>query len=272
MVSLRDTRRGSGATLHAPLLALLATVACSFEGNVEVGPPDANPPSDASADAAAPRCQSNNSSLVLCLLFEHQNGATSLIDESQYGNNSSALNATFATGIDMQALVNEGELESQIDESPSLDVVREISMEMWVKPAASVDGHQWLFDNNSQWAMYLEATNSFGCFLGPGGSVSSAQGVIVAGSWQHLACVYDGVTIKLYLNGKSVMQTDFASDLSVSGQNGSCVAHNCLAAGNPYLGQMDTLRVWSRALGQRELCSSANLPDDLCPEEIPDPE
>ena len=249
------------------LLALVAGAACSFSGDVSLTPADASPLSDAGADAGPPVCDRGDNDLVLCMRFEHQNGATTLLDESQYGNHASVSNASFANGTDMQALVTGSDFESRIDESPSLDVTREITMEMWIKPVAPALGQQWLFDNDQQWGVYLDVNKTFGCNLGPDGILASQNNVILAGAWQHVACVYDGATMRLYLNGKSAAAADFSKDLLTVGVEGSCLALDCPGAGLAYVGQMDTLRVWSKAQDQQALCDSANLPDDQCPDE-----
>ncbi len=253
----------------ALLLALALLPACSFSGAVNLSPADAAPSRDASADAGPLVCDSGDGNLLLCMRFEDQSGAGALNDDSRYANDALVVNANFANGNDMQALVTDTTFESQIKESLSLDVMRQITMELWIRPDDLIGSRQLLFDNDAQWRIFLESDNRFACNLRSGGLLVTQPQVIVAGSWQHVACVYDGVTMELYLNGRRVAFMLFDADLRQDGDQGSCIARACPDGGSEYVGQMDNLRIWSVALGRLELCESADVSEDQCPASPP---
>jgi hypothetical protein len=255
-------------------LALVSTFllcACDFNGEVANNLVDAAVPADARIDGAPPVCDNNNEDLRLCLRFEEETGATMLLDESKYGNHATVANANFTLGFEDRVLVSQADFDSNIAEASSLDPLIALSIDMWLRPAGPINSLEWLFDNDLQWGMYLDAGNRVVCDFGVGGMVASGNDVIVAGTWQHVACVYDGDTVTLYLNAKALASVPFTSDLRQDGGNGSCLAQDCPNGGAEYVGQMETLRVWSIGIDRLTLCQAAGLRDDECPDAPPPP-
>lgn len=77
-------------------------------------------------------------------------------------------------------------------------------------------------------------------------------GTLVLNKWQHLAGVYDGTSIKLYVDGKLVATTttgtmNVSTNILCFGQtsNGS--------ADRSFIGGIDEIRIWGKALTQQEI-------------------
>ncbi|MEK6945598.1 MAG: LamG-like jellyroll fold domain-containing protein [Nanoarchaeota archaeon] len=103
-----------------------------------------------------------------------------------------------------------------VPNSPSLDVVGAISVEMWISvPAISSDevtfAKLWTNDSyTSPWYQYgMElngngAVKSFDCFFGSVGGVQelvSSTTSIVAGTLYHIVCQNNGTVSRIYVNG-----------------------------------------------------------------------
>jgi hypothetical protein len=194
--------------------------------------------------------------------FEDTASATTLLDESQYSNNATVSNATFGAGQDGQALQTDGTFDSVISKSASLDTTDELTIEMWINPDRDVSDARWgLFDNNGQYGFFLANGNRLRCSTSGGPNVTTAGAVIAPLQWQHVACVYDGNSILLYVNGTEVASANGSGQMATNGTDGSTLAQNS-PDGDEYHGRLDTLRVWNLARSRAELCAGANL---ACP-------
>lgn len=241
--------------------------ACSFDTSNLLGPavapdsPDAadlSEPADAS-NLEAPVCDSDLAELVLCMQFEEGGGATTLLDESQYSNTATVSGAAFGAGIDGQALQGGPDFDSAIADSASLDVTTQITTELWINPDEDIaTGRRGLFDNNGQYGFFIADGNRLRCSASGGPNLTSADAVVTRQQWQHVACVYDGASMRLYVDGTEVGVTVGSGQIGADSSDGSSVAQNS-PNGDEFRGRMDTLRVWSVARTRAELCAGAGL-------------
>jgi hypothetical protein len=81
---------------------------------------------------------------------------------------------------------------------------------------------------------------------------------LTAGAWVHLAMTYDGINMKLYVNGALVATTP------ISGAEASSTSPLTLGGdriwGEYFQGLIDDVRVYNRALSQSEIQSDMNTP------------
>ncbi len=77
-------------------------------------------------------------------------------------------------------------------------------------------------------------------------------------SWTHVAFTYDGAAVKGYLNG--VQQFSTAETRSIQARGNSLRLGVDGAFGQPYLGELDDIRIYNRALTQSEIQTDMNTP------------
>ncbi len=158
--------------------------------------------------------------------------------------------------------------------NPVLDNASALTAEAWIYPTSftggagnslgCIVGNYWTLNDNMQFL--LRKDNNYMVFyvnLGAGFiGISSPANSIVLNTWQHVAGVWDGTTIKLYING--VLQATAAavgSSLGTHTTNPVLVGTNFFGNGGApeiFTGKIDEVRLWTRALCQGELISSMN--------------
>ncbi len=147
-------------------------------------------------------------------------------------------------------------------QGPSLSEIagNELTIAAWINPA-DPDRHQRVITKNGPFALGLSGRMLEGSIYA-GGVWSRLSGhiPIEADRWQHVALVYDGSHVSLYVNGWLDSTRDQSGDLEGSG----CVqvgrANNGGCYGDPGLyfeGGIDDLFIFRRALSQSELRAMA---------------
>jgi hypothetical protein len=203
--------------------------------------PDAGPP-------AAPLCDPADPALVGCFGFEDATG-----DASGSALAVSAVNVGFDQGVSGRAAVFTAASVLRLPETSDLDLAA-VTVEMWVRPDALPVGaaRAGLFDNDGQYSVFLFGGATVRCLAT---SEVEAAGVLSVGTWTHVACVHDGLSVTLYIDG-SLRATVPAGPL---GQmfNGSNIGGNSPDGSDHFVGRIDELRIWSRARTSGELCEAA---------------
>lgn len=234
------------------LVALLVSgqVACAFDtgGGASPEPPGAGDlggrpdaglilsPDSAPPPAACPP----EEELLACLTFDG-----SAEDESGY-QNGIQVNGTpvFAAGLAGQALDASEGVDITILETSVLDPPAPLLVELWVRADSfpAEGARAGLVDNEGQW----------GFFVHPGGQVSCSmsgflqeEAVLSLGTWAHLACAYDGTTVRLFKDGGLVGESSGGGTLSPGGTDGTAIGHNS-PSGQYFDGLIDELRIWRR--------------------------
>jgi hypothetical protein len=213
---------------------------------------------DASIDAAidapppAPFCDSaNEPTLVGCWQFE---GNTN--DASGDGNNATAMNTMFGTGkVGMGLVMNATSLVTAPD-TASLSPPA-ITVEAFVNPTMLPTGRFGIFDNDSSYGVFINATN-VQCATG----VSATAPPLQANVWTHVACTFDGTTSRIYINGALAGTTGGGAPLGAGNTFGSVIGGNS-PSGDSLVGTIDQLRVWREARTPQQVCAASGAP--LCP-------
>ena len=93
--------------------------------------------------------------------------------------------------------------------------------------------------------------------LKAGGATSTlvaSSGDIKLGTWSHIAAVYDGRMMRLYMNGKEIGATEKAGEIDVDPKVAVWIGDNPPVAGSrPFRGRMDDVRIYRRALTSAEI-------------------
>jgi len=114
------------------------------------------------------------------------------------------------------------------------------TIECWIRPTGNYAGYNTIIAKraaSAAWQVYLRITTGVLGFFDGTERVSSVTPP--ANVWSHVAAVYNGTTINLYLNGVSVLSTavgntDYDSSIYIGGQP---------ANGEYFIGYIDDLRI-----------------------------
>jgi hypothetical protein len=152
---------------------------------------------------------------------------------------------------------------------PALDLAANLTMEAWVFPTAAL----------SNWStiLFREQTNELVYALYAGTPTSRPRGFInigtseatersVAGSaslplnvWTHVAVTYDGATLRLYVNGVTPAGGSVPTTGPMPAGGALRIGGNTIW-GEYFVGRIDEVRVYSRALTQPEIQSDMTTP------------
>lgn len=253
------------------LFACLAA-GCQFSVTPATSPdtPDASvgePGPDASEPGSV-GCDTEDSALRLCMTFD---GADAFKDQTGRGHDATAVAVATInrSATDLAAGMAIGST-MHVAEATDLDLTGDFAIDMWVAPDVIPAGARyWLLDNNQQYFLSIGDTRKIRC--GIGSKVVDARTPIDL-SWHHVACSYTAGTgrLQVFVDG------------NVDGCNGPAVpaatagGHDGLAIGanlsgttftERYVGLLDNVHVYARALGAAEICSTAGRTgcDASCP-------
>ena len=165
-----------------------------------------------------------------------------------------------AVGLEAQghALLFDG-LDDKVtipDRYADLDLGTNITLEAWVKPDSAGEWLPVIQGEHSQglaWTIVLEWDSWFCSISVPGtDSAYSGSGAITPAEWHHLACTYDGSTIRIYQDGVPI-----GSKVHDNGGPASDVDQLVLGAWDNfgyYLpGTVDEVLVWSEVRSPGEI-------------------
>lgn len=196
----------------------------------------------------------------------NENSGTTTADSSGNGNTGTLTSGPiwaagrYNSGIDFDGVddfVN-------VPDSSSLDLGNTGTMMAWV----NVDTANWNgviakanVNNDNQHAYTIEITpsNSVECKLGNGAANVNVNGGNVAlNTWTHIACSWDGTTVRLYINGG----TPITGAQTVSPYNNNAPLKigtwGAVGSGDEFDGTIDEVRLYDRALSLAEITDAMN--------------
>lgn len=122
----------------------------------------------------------------------------------------------------------------------------DFTVEMWIYPTTISGDYRALLCDSTTDHFNLFVTNGSGLELYSNGGLvlSSANGVITTGAWQHVALCRNAGTLKFYVNGVSV------ASASVGGNIGSSslswyIGYRANNGFHPFVGYFDEFAMWS---------------------------
>jgi hypothetical protein len=189
---------------------------------------------------------------ALALCYEFEGNA---LDGTAAHNDATVTSVGYASGISGQSISLDA---SSVVEPPAGAVaVAELTIELWIYPTAlpQVGGRMGLLDNDGRYGLFLYQDGEVRC-TGAGG-YSSGWG-ITDNVWTHIACTIGGVEARLYVDGV-LAQTSVAGTLD-STPSVVRIGSNS-PSGDPFLGQLDQLRLFSVVRTDAEICAAANGTD-----------
>ncbi len=199
---------------------------------------------------------------------------TSAVDSSMYGNNGTLQNGpTWIAGGKVNSALNFDGTDDRVTvpDSSSLRLTgNRITLAAWVKPDTITQSWSTVMQRSRtglgwmDWQIYARANdaptpNRPVCrFDFDGDSAVDAneevQGdiILAANTWHHLACTYDGTALRFYIDGTLRGTTASASQTIINSTRPVWIGGN-EAWGEYFDGQIDDVRIYSRALSEAEL-------------------
>lgn len=198
--------------------------------------------------------------LVLGLSLDTGSGTTAL-DTSGHNNNGS-----FGSGViwdDVgkygKALAFDGSSAVTIQNSSSLQLVN-MTLELWVFPTAAYNEYKSLIVKNYDYLLYgwtpndnpyCFASNPVGGIVsGTTDTIGCTNSALPLNTWTHLAVTYDGLAVKIYQDGALVRTLNSNAGIPV---NSGVLQIGGSQYGEYFVGKIDEVRVYSRALTQAEI-------------------
>ena len=138
-----------------------------------------------------------------------------------------------------------------VTNSPSLQNLNYITIEMWLKPVARNTFHTYItkFGTPFNWELWSAptTTNTITMYW----SVNTTTRVDVpfnlqSGNWYHLALIFNGSIAKAYVNNNFVNSADLSGMLSKDTENVVIMRRTDMA--NPGQGIIDEVRIYSKAI------------------------
>lgn len=241
-------------------IAGLALVAgCQFDPSGFTGGAavvDGAAPVDASArDASSPPCPRDDD-LVACYRFEGD-----AADDTANLNHGVAGNVTFEPGRPGRgtAIAFSPNASVVAPDSPSLDVTTGITVEAWLRLTSlpMPNNRMAVLDNNGQYGIFLSPIGEIRCSIGSTTAIGLA---VVVGTWTHVACTYDGTTIRMYQDAVAGPTAASTGNVPTAGIDGLGLGQNLPVPPADHLdGLLDDVRIWRVALLPGAVCTSSGL-------------
>ncbi|WP_438005416.1 LamG domain-containing protein [Sorangium sp. So ce321] len=194
-------------------------------------------------------CEAADASLIACFAFEGNPG-----DGSQHHfTPDRERDLSYAPGKDGQAL--------RMTRGSRLRFGHDAA---WTAPAMTID--VWINPASIPLRERYTVIDSGGkpsLFLMPGGLVRCTMGVeqnvlypVLPGKWTHIACLSDGQTQSLYVNGVEVDRSPSGPVLA-EGEQPIHIGSDEPSDQDEFDGLIDSLRVFGRTLAPQEICEAA---------------
>lgn len=244
-----------------PLVLATAVIACESalapDLSSRIVPEPAEFPDPGASPAPSSACSAVlDSSLLSCWSFDAPNRFD---DQSIYTHPVVATDVDVVTGMHGSAASFGATSTFRMNDAPALRPKDELTIEMWVKPyvppAASTS--LILLDKSGSWVLILRDDLGIDCTLsGSAPNVIVTSPAMEVGVWKHVACTFDGTTTRVYVDGT---QSGTASTTAVldTSYDPVRVGEDSPNGGQQFLGELDEVRLWNRALTAAEICDSA---------------
>jgi len=172
-------------------------------------------------------------------------------------NNGFANNVTTTIGKVYNAYSFNGNSSILVNNSASLNITDSITVEAWIKPAAGNVLYNAIVDKRNDnpaislgiFGIIMADNNDVGFYLitsQGGGGLTTSDGSVPIGQWKHVAEVYNGTHVILYINGVAKITASITGTLSTSNQKLAIGARSDLTY--KFRGEIDEVAIYNRAL------------------------
>jgi hypothetical protein len=200
-------------------------------------------------------CPEGRAELVACYDFAGV-GRGTLWDRSGNGNDGEALGVGVVAGPFGDAATFDHDSRIAVPDSASLDLEGAHTLEAWLRLDALPTGgaRAGVLDKEGQYSLILYDDGRYRCDSLAG---TLFAGPAVLGAWTHVACVYDGTTLRFVVDGRVLGSTPASGPLATLDTDPMSIGDTSPDFDEPLTGAIGAVRVWSRALELAELCDAA---------------
>ncbi|GAG10230.1 unnamed protein product, partial [marine sediment metagenome] len=146
--------------------------------------------------------------------------------------------------------------EVTVPYAPSLDLTAGMTLEAWVYPTDYSDWRIVLFQEFAgSWNYYLALYDGSVVVGLPESEFESAS--VNLNEWSHLAATYDGLNLRIFINGSEVGSLDIPGVVLASQRP---VTIGSSISGEYFSGRIDEIRIYDRALTATEIQADMNTP------------
>lgn len=210
--------------------------------------------SDGRGDLPAP-CDITDPELRLCMSFDSEPMLQDLSGLANVVADASQIVRIDRDGYRAAQLTAASKL--RIAETTDLDLTT-LTVEMWIAPGQVSHPSYRLLDNHLQYFMALADRQWLECGIGPEYIASAA--LITDTEWHHVACTFDGKELRAYVDGSVSACAAPSIQPPTTGVNGTAIGSSFFAGRfqEPFVGGIDDVHVYARALSASEICSAAD--------------
>jgi hypothetical protein len=258
---------GSTNSLNAPSHQVLDNSTYQFASWSDGGTASHNVTASATGTTyAATYGSTPRNGLVAALGFDEGAGATTA-DSSGFGNNALSEGATWTTaGKYGKALAFNGTNSYvSVPDAASLDLSNGMTLEAWVQPTAVNDWQTVIMKENPSIQDFVYGIMANTPYGGAGGWINlgdarSAESAsrLPLNTWTHVAATFDGTNLRYYQNGTLVSTTSTPGAMPSS--TGVLRIGGDSIWGEWFQGNIDEVRVYTRALSASEIVTDRNSP------------
>lgn len=136
-----------------------------------------------------------------------------------------------------------------------------VTYEMWVRPSQLPStGRVGLVELDGVYGVFIYAGGEVRCRLSLGGLADDpvSTAAVSVGTWTHLACVVDAGVARLYVDGLEADAQSYTSGLPARG-GVFTIGSNAPTVDENFIGDIDGVRIWARALTDAEIAAAAGL-------------
>ncbi len=178
---------------------------------------------------------------------------SALQDRSKHGLSFNVPESALADGLLRGAL--------RLPDAPWLNITGPLTLEAWIKPAPA-DGHAcFVTRGDTQWALQVARGDALEFFVyDPDNDTWVTTEAPLPddwlGRWHHVAGVFDGKELRLYLNGVRIGSTDYNGKVASTAYPVE-IGGNAQVEGRQVAGLIREARIYSRALSDAEIADTA---------------
>lgn len=149
-----------------------------------------------------------------------------------------------------------------IADADDLDFTTNLTLEAWIRPTSVSSWRNVIMKettNGLSYALYAGSANNRASFYGRYGSNENGLNGTTntpTNTWTHLAATYDGITMRLYVNGSQVSTR--AQTGAIATSSGALRIGGNSVWGEYFSGLIDDVRIYNKALTATEIQTDMN--------------